>query len=51
LEEIGLQDTEEEIKIDDLPLDQLVPKTDEQGKIPFFGKYIMIGFPNTELQM
>jgi hypothetical protein len=51
LEEIGLQETEEEIKIDDLPLDQLVPKTDEQGKIPFFGKYIMIGFPNTELQM
>ena len=51
LEEIGLQETEEEIKIDDLTLDQLVPKTDEQGKIPFFGKYIMIGFPNTELQM
>lgn len=29
LEEIGLQETEEEIKIDDLPLEQLVPKTDE----------------------
>jgi hypothetical protein len=51
LEEMGLQETEEEIKIDDLDLEQLVPKTDDQGKIPFFGKYIMLGFPNTELQM
>jgi len=49
LAELGLEETEEEIIIPDLPLDQLVPKVDADGKIPKIGKIIMLGFPHTQI--
>lgn len=51
LAEAGLEESEEEIKIDDLSLDQLVPATDENGNIPKIGKLIMLGFPHSEIQV
>ena len=37
LAEIGLEESEEEIKIDDLPIDQLIPAKDSNGAIPKIG--------------
>lgn len=48
LAELGLEESEEEIKIDDLPIDQLIPALDENEKMPFIGKFILVGFPQTE---
>lgn len=47
----GFEETEEEIKIDDLPIDQLTVAKDEQGNIPKIGKIVMYGFPQTELHI
>lgn len=44
-------DTEEEIKIADLSLDQLIPRVDENGNKPVIGKFILIGFPRSEIQI
>jgi hypothetical protein len=50
LERDGLGDSEEEIKVDDLSIDDLVLKVDEEtGKAPFVGGFILLGFPQTEL--
>ena len=48
--EMGIEDSEEEpIVIEDLSIDQLVLKEDEEtGKVPFVGGFILIGFPETE---
>lgn len=45
LAELGLEESEEEIKIDDLPLDQLTVAKDEDGNLPKIGKFILLGFP------
>ncbi len=49
--ELGIEESEEEpIIIEDLSIDQLVLKVDEQtGKAPFVGGFILIGFPETEI--
>ena len=45
---MGLEETEEEIEIPDVPIDWLIPAKDEDGK-PFpVEKFVMIGFPQTE---
>jgi hypothetical protein len=47
---MGYPEREIVIKIDDLNLEELIPAIDEEtGKIPKIEKYIMIGFPKTEL--
>lgn len=51
LTELGLEETEEEIKIDDLPIDQLVVQTDADGNMPKIGQIVMFGFPQTELHI
>jgi len=45
---LGLEESEEEIIIDDLPIDDLVLKEDENGNKPFVGGFILLGFPETE---
>ena len=47
LADIGLEETEEEIIIDDLPLDQLTISTEplEDGTMPKIDRIILIGFP------
>lgn len=44
--ELGLQESEEEIIIEDFPIDYIIPDTEKEGHIP--DKFIMIGFPQTE---
>ena len=51
LVELGLEESEEEIIIDDLPIDDLVLKEDENGKRPYVGGFILMGFPETEEQV
>lgn len=46
--ELGLEESEEEIIIDDLPIDDLVLKEDENGNKPYVGGFILLGFPETE---
>lgn len=48
--ELGIEDSEEEpIVIDDLHIEELVVKEDEEtGKLPKVGGFILIGFPETE---
>jgi len=50
LAELGLENEDEEIIIiEDLPVDELALKIDEEtDKAPFVGGFIMIGFPETE---
>ena len=48
---MGLQETEEEIKIEDLSIDMLVPQLNTEGNIPFIGNFIMLGFPKSEIQI
>lgn len=45
LGEHGLEETEEEIKIDDLSIEQLCVKKNEDGSFPKIGSIIMYGFP------
>lgn len=49
LADLGLEESDEEIKIDDLSIDDLVLKTDENQKAPHVGGFILLGFPTTEL--
>lgn len=51
--ELGLENEEEEIIIiEDLPVDQLALKINEETKKPVFvGGFILIGFPETEDQL
>jgi hypothetical protein len=51
LAEMGLEESEEEIKIDDLPIDQLTVAVDEDGNKPVIDRFILIGFPYTELHI
>jgi hypothetical protein len=46
---MGLDESEEEIKVDDLSIDDLVLATGKDNKIPFVGGFILLGFPQTEL--
>jgi hypothetical protein len=48
LAELGLEESEEEIIIEDLPIDDLVLKPNEDGTLPFVGGFILLGFPETE---
>ena len=50
---MGIEESEEEpVIIEDLSIDQLVLKVnDETGKAPFVGGFILIGFPETEVQI
>jgi hypothetical protein len=45
LAELGLEESEEEIKIDDLQIEQIVVKPDKDGKLPKIGNIILYGFP------
>jgi hypothetical protein len=49
LAELGLEESEEEIKVDDLSIEELVLQTDENGKLPHVGGFILLGFPHTEV--
>ena len=51
LAELGLEESEEEIIIDDLPIDDLVLKPNEDGTLPYVGGFILLGFPETEEQV
>jgi hypothetical protein len=51
LAELGLEESEEEIKIDDLPIDQIIVQKDEEGNFPKIGQIVMFGFPQTELHI
>ena len=48
--DVGIEESEEEqIIIEDLSIDDLVLKEDEEtGKRPFVGGYILMNFPDTE---
>ncbi len=48
LAEAGLEESEEEIKIDDLSITRLVVSKDADGNLPKFGSFVMYGFPQTE---
>ena len=50
---MGIEDSEEEpVIIEDLNIDQLVLKFNEEtGKAPFVGGFILVGFPETEVQI
>jgi len=51
LEALGLaeESPEEEEKVDDLSIDELVLEVDEEtGKAPFIGGFILLGFPMTQ---
>ena len=48
LEELGLQESEEEIIIEDVPIDHLVLQEEEDGSLPAVNCFILIGFPQTE---
>ena len=46
LAELGLEESEEEIKIDDLPIDQLIPESNKESEnYQKLDNFIMIGFP------
>lgn len=45
LAEVGLEESEEEIKIDDLPIDQIIVQKDAEGNFPKIGQIVMFGFP------
>jgi len=47
LEALGLQESEEEIKIDDLDIDMFIAESEdvEPYKAPKIGNFILIGFP------
>lgn len=48
----GLADSEEEVIIEDLSIDELVLKVDEgTGKAPTVGGFILLGFPQTDLHV
>lgn len=51
LEALGLQESEEEIKIEDLDIDMFIPESEDVDpyKPPKIGDFILIGFPQTEL--
>lgn len=51
LAELGLEESEEEIKIDDLPIDRLVVQKDADGNLPKIGQIVLFGFPQTELHI
>jgi hypothetical protein len=47
---MGFPEREIVIKIDDLNLEELIPAVDEDtGVVPALDKFIMVGFPKTEL--
>jgi len=46
---LGLEESEEEEKIEDLSIDNLVLKVDDNGQVPFVGGFLLLGFPQTEL--
>jgi len=46
---LGLEESEEEEKIDDLSIDNLILKVGEDGKIPLVGGFILLGFPQSEV--
>jgi hypothetical protein len=46
-----LAESVEEIIIDDLEIDKLVPELGPKGKLHVEGGFIMTGFPNTEAQI
>jgi len=48
LEELGLQESEEEKIIEDVPIERIILEADEDGKLPKVDRFILIGFPQTE---
>ena len=48
LEELGLQESEEEIIIEDCPIERIILQKDEEGKLPEVDRFILVGFPQTE---
>lgn len=48
LAELGLQESEEEIIIEDFPIDYLIQAKDEDGKLQRIENFVLIGFPQTE---
>lgn len=48
LEDLGLQESEDEKIIEDVPIDQLVLLENEDGTLPDVNRFILIGFPQTE---
>lgn len=48
LEELGLQESEEEKIIEDVPIDWLVLQEHEDGSLPEVQRFILVGFPQTE---
>lgn len=48
LEELGLQESEEEIIIDDCSIERIILEKDEDGNLPVVDRFILIGFPQTE---
>ena len=48
LEDLGLQDSEEEIIIEDCSLDQLVLQENDDQTLPAVDRFILLGFPQTE---
>jgi adenylate/nucleoside-diphosphate kinase len=51
LAEAGLEESEEEIKIEDLSITRIMAAKDQEGNIPKFGRFVMYGFPQTEIHM
>lgn len=45
LAELGLEESEEEIKIDDLSITRIVVAKDADGNLPKIGQFILYGFP------
>lgn len=45
LAEMGLEESEEEIKIEDLPIERLIVQKDAEGNLPKIGQIVMFGFP------
>ncbi len=48
LEELGLQDSEEEIIIEDLSIERFIPALEEDESVIPIQSFILIGFPQTE---
>lgn len=48
---MGLEESEEEIKIDDLPITRIVVAKDAEGNLPKIGQFILYGFPQTEVHI
>ena len=46
--ELGLAESEEEIIIEDMPIEYIIPDVDEDGKAVPIDQFILIGFPQTE---